>query len=83
MSEEIFDGEKRQMILTISMDAGNNKGESVSPAITALLASPQIQLQPRSRMIKSTLLSVRRVRGLGSSPSSAKERLCDLKILYS
>ena len=64
------------MILTISMDAGNY-------CITAVLASSKIQLQPRSRMIKSTLLSVRRVRGLGSSPSSATERLCDLKFLYS
>ena len=78
MSQEIFDGEKRQMILTISLDAGNNKGESVSPAVTAVPASPKVQLQPRSRMIKSTLLSVRRVRGLGSSPSSATEMLCDL-----
>ena len=83
MLQEILDGEKRQMILTISMDAGNNKGESVSPDITALLASPKIQLQPRSRMIRSTLLSVHTVRGLGSSPSPATEMLCDLKYLYS
>ena len=41
MLQDILDGEKRQMILTISMDAGNNKGESVSTDITALLASPK------------------------------------------
>lgn len=52
------------------MDVGHNKGESVSPTITALFAS-QIQLQPRSRMIKSTLLSVRKASKVWFSPSSA------------